>query len=333
MNIIKTKFILITLIGLLALTVFVVQSCKKDENANQSPIAGYTASPTSGIPPLTVNFSDQSVNNPTNWQWDFGDGGTSTKQNPVHTYNIDGFYAISLTINNEFGSDTKTKTNYINVGSGDGGEPCSGLPTVTDADGNVYNTVQIGGQCWMKENLRVGTQIDGSQEMTNDSMIEKYCHLNNPANCEIHGGLYQWNEMMQYNATPGVQGICPPGWHIPTDDEWKILEGTVDSQYPVGNSIWDDYNGRGYDAGKNLKSATGWYQNTGNDLFGFLALPGGYRHLDGIFDSLISNGVWWSSTENGSGFAWYRYLYTDYDKIFRSSYNKCYGLSIRCLRN
>lgn len=120
--------------------------------------------------------------------------------------------------------------------------------------------------------------------MEDNDTIEKYCYGNNLANCDNYGGLYKWNEMMQYTTQQGAQGICPPGWHIPEDEEWKILEGAVDSQYRIGNQIWNFYGLRGYDAGKNLKTISGWNGNgNGTDLFGFSGLPGGYRYSNGYF--------------------------------------------------
>ncbi len=91
---------------------------------------------------------------------------------------------------------------------------CPGNPTVTDIDGNTYNTVQIGSQCWLKENLNVGEMINGNENMNNNGTIEKYCYGNDLANCHTYGGLYQWDEMMQYSTTQAVQGICPLDWHI-----------------------------------------------------------------------------------------------------------------------
>ncbi len=136
--------------------------------------------------------------------------------------------------------------------------PCPGLDSLF-YEGRYYHTVQIFSQCWMKENLEAGTMIPGSQSQTNNGIIEKYCYANNQNNCTHDGGLYLWEEMMQYNlTTEGAQGICPSGWHIPTDNEWKILEGVADSQYSIGHLIWNANNYRGYDAGKNLKSTTGW---------------------------------------------------------------------------
>jgi len=212
------------------------------------------------------------------------------------------------------------------------GVPCPGIPTVT-YEGQVYNTVLIGSQCWFKENLNVGTMINGSENMSDDGVIEKYCYDNDPANCEAYGGLYQWNEMMEYSTTAGTQGICPSGWHLPTDDEWKILEGTVDRQYPVGDPIWNDYGWRGYDAGKNLKSTTGWYQNTSTNVSGFTALPAGGRDLDGDFERLVTYSYFWSSSEDNTSNAFDREWYYGYDVLGRDGSTKVYGFSSRCLQD
>ncbi|MCD4680222.1 MAG: hypothetical protein K8S00_07525, partial [Bacteroidales bacterium] len=97
-----------------------------------------------------------------------------------------------------------------------------GKPFTDLRDGQAYNTVQIGDQCWMAENLNIGERISSSMNQTNNGVIEKYC-INNPGNCDEYGGFYQWNEMMEYSTIAGSQGICPNGWHVPTYDEWTIL--------------------------------------------------------------------------------------------------------------
>jgi len=81
--------------------------------------------------------------------------------------------------------------------------------------GETYQTILIGSQCWFQENLNVGTRINGSSNQTDNGEIEKYCYNNLDANCVTYGGLYQWDEAMQYVTTAGTQGICPDGWHIP----------------------------------------------------------------------------------------------------------------------
>jgi uncharacterized protein (TIGR02145 family) len=211
--------------------------------------------------------------------------------------------------------------------------PCPGVPTITYG-GQVYNTALIGTQCWLRENLNIGTMINSGTSQTNNGIIEKYCYENNQANCTLYGGLYQWNEMMQYVTTPGVKGICPNGWHLPTDEELKVLEGYADSQYNYPDPVWDQTGWRGFDAGKNLKSTSGWDSNgNGADLYGFTALPGGYWGYFGVFINLGSLGTFWTSTENNSTTAWYRVIDSSADKIYRSSYNKGNGHSVRCLKD
>ncbi|MFC2106824.1 FISUMP domain-containing protein [Bacteroidota bacterium] len=212
---------------------------------------------------------------------------------------------------------------------------CPNTPTVL-YESQVYNTIQIFSQCWLKENLNVGVMIPGSQEMTNNGVIEKYCFDNDLANCDIYGGLYQWNEMMQYTIIQGVQGICPPGWHIPTDDEWKILEGMVDSMYPVGDPIWNEINVRGYDVSTRLRSEYGWanFGNGTND-YGFTALPGGYRGYDATFYDKETTTYIWSSTEDidHTDYSWNRFMGGGTPWTSRDAPLKGDGLSVRCLKN
>ncbi len=94
-------------------------------------------------------------------------------------------------------------------------------------EGQTYHTVLIGSQCLMKENLNVGTRINGAMEHSNNGVIEKYCYNDDTANCTIYGGLYQWDEAMQYITTAGAQGLCPAGSHIPTTAEWSTLLTSV----------------------------------------------------------------------------------------------------------
>jgi uncharacterized protein (TIGR02145 family) len=209
-----------------------------------------------------------------------------------------------------------------------------GDPFTDPRDGQIYNTIQIGDQCWMAENLNIGTMINGTEDMTDNGIIEKYCYDNDTANCEIYGGLYQWNEMMEYTTTQGGQGICPAGWYISTDDELKILEGTVDIYYPVGHPIWNDRGWRGIDAGFNLKSASGWYGGgNGPGLYKYEALPGGHRDISGSFNDLTILGSFWSSSESSSYSVWFRALNSSFDEIFRYWRNKSTGHSVRCLQD
>ena len=97
-------------------------------------------------------------------------------------------------------------------------KPCTGTPEV-HYGGLIYHTVQIGEQCWLTKSLNIGTMIANDVDATNNGIIEKHCYNNDTANCFIYGGLYQWDELMQYTESEGARGLCPEGWHIPTNKE------------------------------------------------------------------------------------------------------------------
>jgi uncharacterized protein (TIGR02145 family) len=208
-------------------------------------------------------------------------------------------------------------------------------PTVEDQDGNTYKTVQIGDQCWMAENLNVGVMVDsvdtGSthSDVSDNGTIEKYCYDNDPANCETDGGLYDWNEAMQYTTEEGTQGICPAGWHIPTDEEWKTLE----MQLGMSQTEADDTGWRGTDEGDKLKvpDKCEGGENCNASLFG--GLLAGYRHREGPFYYRGALTGFWSSSEYSSSLAWRRYLIRDYTEVNRYSSYEEYGFSVRCLKD
>lgn len=236
----------------------------------------------------------------------------------LYVGNIDSIYSSILATPEA--SETYTFQFATNI-------PCLGTPTVT-YEGQVYRTIQIFNQCWLKENLNVGTMIPYDQEMSDDGKIEKHCYDNSSNICAAFGGLYQWDEIMQYTTQHGVQGICPTGWHIPTDEEWKVLEGTVDSQYGIYHSEWNNEGWRGFDAGKNLKTTTGWNGGgNGTNLFGFSARPGGGLGYLG------DGGYWWTSSDRGSSAARGRNLDFYNDDVSRYSFSTELSFSVRCLRD
>ncbi len=205
------------------------------------------------------------------------------------------------------------------------GEPATfqcGDAFTDSRDEQTYNTVKIGEQCWMAENLNVGILIDGNSNQTNNSTIEKYCHTNSESNCTIYGGLYQWDEMMNYSTTAGAQGICPPDWHLPTDAEWTTL-----TTYLGGESV----------AGGKMKEAgtTHWNSpNTGaTNASGFTGLPGGLLY-DGIFYNIGSYSFFWSSTEYDIYKAWDIDLYFSNPEVGHSNHHKeHHGFSVRCIKD
>jgi uncharacterized protein (TIGR02145 family) len=213
--------------------------------------------------------------------------------------------------------------------------PCPETPTVTYG-GQVYNTVQIFSQCWFRENLNVGTKISSGQNQEDNNIIEKHCFDDN----ETYGGLYFWDEMMNYSTQEGAQGICPDGWHIPTDEDWKILEGTVDSRYGVGDKKWDSWSAtgsRGFDVGKHLKSPEYWkhYNNViGDNSSGFSALPGGYYHLNWNFVSQTRDAFFCTSSELDDGAVWSRRLQDwSWNGVRRDKGEKGYAFSVRCIKD
>ncbi len=213
--------------------------------------------------------------------------------------------------------------------------------TFIDArDGQEYKAVLIGRQCWMAENLNFGEMIQGNIDQSNNGIYEKYCHDNDEDNCDIYGGLYQWDELMQYSSGEKNGGLCPEGWHISSDEEWLILEGTVDSQFLVGDPEWEKSNGvRGYDAGKNLKVDYDWKNNnTGLDKYGFSALPSGlYSNYIEDFSNLKYESWWWTPVETSNDDVGIHGFYSDSDKSIRYVYLKykssSFGYSVRCLKN
>ncbi len=195
------------------------------------------------------------------------------------------------------------------------GEPCPGIPIVS-YEGQVYNTVLIGDQCWLRENLNVGEMINGSEEMTNNSIIEKYCYDNDIANCDEYGGLYQWNELMQYTTIQGVQGICPVDWHIPTYYELQDLSATVNFS---ANALKAIGQGTGNGAGTNTS--------------GFTALLSGYRNDNAYFTRIGEYAHFWGSTENYATHSFSLFVFDSNKKISFSNSSKENGYCIRCIKN
>ena len=171
--------------------------------------------------------------------------------------------------------------------------------------------------------MNVGVRINGSQNPNaTNGIIEKYCYNDLESNCDIYGGLYQWDEMMQGSTTPGEQGICPTGWHIPTDGEWTAL-----TTFLVGESV----------AGGKMKEAgyAHWAApNTGaTNSSGFTALPGGDRGGSGNFVNLTNAAYFWSSSQDDVTHAWYRELICNDAGVGHGSIDKTYGWSARCVKN
>jgi len=208
------------------------------------------------------------------------------------------------------------------------------LPT-SDVDGNVYNTVTIGSQVWMVENLNttrynngdpIPTVTDNTQWATLTSGA--LCTYNNvtPPN-SYYGKLYNWF------AVNDPRNIAPPGWHVATNEDWIELENFVASNSGASGSV-----------AKILAAGIDWIISTsvnavGNDLninniSGFSGLPGGIRSgIDGSFSNFGLTGAWWSSSENNVNTGWRHALNNNQSIVDKSNISKTYGFTVRCVKN
>jgi uncharacterized protein (TIGR02145 family)/prepilin-type N-terminal cleavage/methylation domain-containing protein len=180
----------------------------------------------------------------------------------------------------------------------------------------------VGSQTWAKANVDAGLMVTGVTEQTNNSILEKYCYNNIESNCtnDANGGLYQWDEAMGYVTTEGAQGICPAGSHIPSDNDWKILEVQLGmSQAQADATDW-----RGTDQGTQLKPGGASGLN--------MPLAGNRSSAGGTFVSMPTNAYLWSSSKSG-GNAKYRLLNSGNTKVNRYVNNGLNGFSVRCLGN
>jgi uncharacterized protein (TIGR02145 family) len=203
-----------------------------------------------------------------------------------------------------------------------------GTSTVSDVDNNTYNTVQIGTQCWTQSNLKVSKYRNGDNIATalsnsdwqNATSGAYEIYNNDPVNDGLYGKLYN------HYAVTDFRGLCPTGWHVPTDGEWTTLENQLG-----GSSV----------AGGSLKSTAmqptpgGWNSpNTGaTNSSGFTALPGGLRNFNGGFGNMTVVGYWWSSSVSSGSDAWGRSLYDDDSFNLRFNGSRTYGFSVRCCRD
>ncbi|MDP3003129.1 MAG: fibrobacter succinogenes major paralogous domain-containing protein [Bacteroidales bacterium] len=196
--------------------------------------------------------------------------------------------------------------------------------TVTDIDGNVYNTVTIGTQVWMKENLKTIKYNDGTAiPLVTDGAAwvalstPGYCWYNNDAATykATFGALYNW-----YTVNTGK--LCPSGWHVPSDAELTTLTTYLGGEIVAGGKLKET-------------GTTHWLSpNTGaTNESGFTALPGSNRTEIGTFYSFGYNGNWWSSTVYSTTDAWYRNMNYSYSDVYRNYYPKIHGFSVRCLRD
>ncbi len=235
---------------------------------------------------------------------------------PVTTYYVRAYATngVGTSYGNEF---VFTTINFM----------CGTTPIV-DIDGNIYNTVQIGSQCWTRSNLKVSRYRNGdniptglSNAVWQNTTSGAYAIYNNdPVNDGLYGKLYN------HYAVTDSRGLCPTGWHVPSDAEWTILENQLGGSSVAGGAL--------------MSTATqptpgGWNSpNTGaTNSSGFTAPPGGLRNDLGDFNLMTYYGYWWSSSVSSASNAWFRHLYSNTSNVYRVSYVQTYGFSVRCCRD
>ena len=225
--------------------------------------------------------------------------------------------------------------------------------TLTDYDGNIYNTIKIGNQVWMKENLKSSHYADGTPiPLVEDKNAwgdlgytdKAYCYYDNSSSKgETYGALYTWSAAMNGasstdNNPSGIQGVCPSGWHLPSDDEWKELEIYLG----MSQADADNVGYRGTNEGSKLAGNSSLWNdgalenNIAFGTSGFQVLPGGFRRGDGVFWNLSYSSSFWCATEFNSSHAWRRSLYYHSSIVHRDSSGydtKVLGFSVRCVKD
>jgi uncharacterized protein (TIGR02145 family) len=195
--------------------------------------------------------------------------------------------------------------------------------TVKDISGNVYNTVKIGTQTWMVENLKTTKYNDGTSilKITNNAKWTNatsggYCWYDNDSlgSGNTYGALYNWQAVHS-------DKLAPTGWRVATDDDWLTLTNFLNGDTAAGAKL------------KESGTVHWQFPNTGaTDEAGFTALPGGYRNKNGTFDDIGVSGDWWTATQTSASSAWFRGMSNTSRKISRTAFEKNYGFSVRCVR-
>lgn len=234
--------------------------------------------------------------------FDYHSGWLSTTTSIVLRESLDDQYIVLDNSVGESQSVVVDKTGFIYTF-------VCGQDQIYDSEGNAYNTIKIGTQCWMSENLNIGTMLASvSTNPSDNGIIEKWCYDNSSSNCDLYGGLYGRSELLAYEDAAGVQGICPSGWHIPSDSEFDTLE----ANYP---STLDGYN---------LKIG-------GPSGFDWM-LAGMRNSIGSSYTSLGTTGGIWSSTPTSN--AHYADGVTTPNEITESASTPvAYGLSARCIKD
>ncbi|MCZ4407271.1 FISUMP domain-containing protein [Cryomorphaceae bacterium 1068] len=296
------------------------------------PKPKFKATPQAPLTGAEVQFKDVSPFEPTSWLWDFGDGTTSTEADPAHTYASPGAYNVSLTVANEFGENTSSIEEFIQVFD----PVCP--QSVTDLDGNQYTVVQIGNACWTGENLKV-TQFNNGDEIPNLEPASEWLSTTEVAYCNFNNDQALGDSTgRHYNGYVVLdeRNVCPAGWHVSAESDWLTMEEVMGM--PTQELTTDGpERGRGRNIGGQLKADQFWspFNIGGADTYGFGALPLGYRFFVFIdFVGLQTTARFHVPNDLGSDpelhYRGFSYLSMGISKI---SAQLGEGMSIRCVQD
>jgi uncharacterized protein (TIGR02145 family) len=308
-----------------AISVMAYNKCYKSPTVSMDISLGLIDAPVanSAISSQTVIvWKCNSVNQATGYKWNTENNYNNATDLGTDTLHIETNLTCNTTYTRYFWAykscthslvATTTQTTTICL------TPCPSTPVV-QYGGQYYDPVLIGTQCWFAQNMNIGIRIVNNQAQSNNSMIEKYCYDDDEHNCDIYGGLYLWDETMQYETAEGAQGICPSGWHVPTQSEyttlWNFLGATNrgGKMKEVGTEHW-------------------WSPNTGaSNSSGFTALPGGRTSGLNYFISLHEFAFLLTSSQQ-SGMPMFMKLMYDSGEFQGGYSSNAIGYSVRCLKN
>jgi len=299
-----------------------------------SAVSGGDISDDGGVSVTIRGVAYGTAQNPTRANSTTNDGtGTGAFNSTLTGLTASTLYYVRAFATNSVGTAYGNQVSFRTLAGGPP-QPCPGTPTVTDVDNNTYNTVQIGTQCWMKSNLKVSKYRNGNSIPTglgnsaweNTTSGAYAIYDNDPVNDGLYGKLYN------HYAVTDSRGLCPTGWHVPSDGEWQVLTKYLDPSADTNSTIVT----ASLTAGGPLKSTAtqpttgGWNSpNTGaTNSSGFTALPGGLRNYKGGFTTMANGGYWWSGSN-----AWASALAFDRSYFFGDHFHGRHGISVRCCRD
>jgi len=194
-------------------------------------------------------------------------------------------------------------------------------------DAQEYNWVAIGDQIWMAENLNIGEMISSRENQINNQIIEKYCLKNRESGCDEYGGLYQWNEMMNYAKQENNQGICPAGWSLPTLDDWHQIADHLDGKRTAGGKL------KSRRVVPNVHPRWSEPNLVDEENTGFEAHAAGLRTLTGNLNETYSVAYWWTSNQDSDDNAISIFLINANTVLDQSVFKKEFGLGVRCIKD